>query len=266
MRFRLGLLQDQAAIERQVAAEHAAEKHRKIKATALTAEEAEAEAAKEKSELDKLKREEEHKKPKKKPRVRPLSEAKAIDSGANFVSETFLLLVGVGCVLGERWYSSKKAEGRREDVKERMEALEAYERVARRGLVEMEREILRLRGLKGEGHILPKEVWELEEREEEEDGLRKPKQKGWLEWVSAGLPWGQQGEAVNKQEVEKPREGTPSPPPSPAPSNEEQGSIVERIKKTAPFTSPGRQHSQPAPTPTTSPERTPAISKPRASS
>ena len=255
MRFRLGLLQDQAAIERQIAAEHAAEKHRKIKATALTAEEAEAETLKEKSELEKFKKEGE--KPKKRPRVRPLSEAKAIDSGANFVSETFLLVVGVGCVVGERWYSSRKAEGRREDVKERMEALEEYERVARRGLVEMEREILRLRGQKGEGHILPKEVWELEEMEEEEDGVKRRKERtGWWEWARGAVGF---GDKAVQEEVPK----LPEPPPPPPPVKESE-SIVDRIIHSAPFSSSAasRQQQQPTqstdarpqPTPTSNPK------------
>ena len=185
MRFRLGLLQDHAAIDKQIAQEAAeaqAKKHKHEsegpKTEAQTKlDEAAAAKAKEKG-TEKVKQES-----KRQPKIRPLSEAKAIDSGANFVSETFLLIVAVGCVFGERWYSSKKETSRREDVAERIAELEEYEKSARKGLVELEKEILRLRAkdVKSsakKGRILPKEVYELEEKEE---GLPE-KPKGWFSW------------------------------------------------------------------------------------
>ena len=149
MRFRLGLLQDQAAIDKQIAqeaAERAAEKHKHRKATAKTELEAKAEEEATTKSKEKAKEKPE---PRKRPKIRPLSEAKAIDSGANFVSEAFLLVVAVGCVIGERYYSSRKETSRREDVAERLEDLEQYEKAARKGLVEMEREIIRLRAKAG---------------------------------------------------------------------------------------------------------------------
>ncbi|KAL8742450.1 MAG: hypothetical protein Q9184_008254, partial [Pyrenodesmia sp. 2 TL-2023] len=118
-----------------------------------------------------------------KPKIRPLSEAKAIDAGANFVSESFLLSVGIGLVVFERWWSSRRETSRREDVAERIGELEESEKTARRALVELEKEILRLRAKAGEGksskRILPKEVWEVEEREEEEP---MTKVAGFLSW------------------------------------------------------------------------------------
>ncbi|BGP29864.1 hypothetical protein JCM10296v2_001612 [Rhodotorula toruloides] len=47
--------------------------------------------------------------------VRPLSESKAIDTGANFLSETFLFSVAAVIIFGETW-RSKRAEGKRRDA------------------------------------------------------------------------------------------------------------------------------------------------------
>ncbi|KAK4333009.1 optic atrophy 3-like family protein [Rhodotorula toruloides] len=47
--------------------------------------------------------------------VRPLSESKAIDTGANFLSETFLFSVAAIIIFGETW-RSKRAEGKRRDA------------------------------------------------------------------------------------------------------------------------------------------------------
>ena len=131
MRFRLGLLQDAAASDKQLARDAAEREAEKRKPHGPKPEEqtkADEQRAKERGH-------EEHKeeeKRKRKPRIRPLSEAKAIDSGANFVSETFLLVVAIGCLFGERYYSSKKENSRREDVAERIEGLEEYEKNVRK--------------------------------------------------------------------------------------------------------------------------------------
>ena len=95
MRFRLGLLQDTAAIEKQIAreaAEHQAKKHKHEAPTVKTEAQTkadEAAAAKEKDGGEKAK----EKTSSRRPKIRPLSEAKAIDLGANFVSESFLFVV-----------------------------------------------------------------------------------------------------------------------------------------------------------------------------
>ncbi|KAL9034001.1 MAG: hypothetical protein Q9214_007246 [Letrouitia sp. 1 TL-2023] len=172
MRLRLGLLQDHSAIEKQIAREAAeaqAKKHSSAGSTVKTeaqtkADEASTAKTKEKS-TEKVKAAS-------KPKIRPLSEAKAIDAGANFASETFLLSVGVGLIIFERWWSSKRESTRREDVADRIAELETSEKSARRALVELEKEVLRLRakdGRKSPSRILPEEVWKLEEKEEEED-------------------------------------------------------------------------------------------------
>ncbi|KAL9607698.1 MAG: hypothetical protein Q9167_007417 [Letrouitia subvulpina] len=183
MRLRLGLLQDHSAIEKQIAREAAeaqAKKHNSTGTTVKTetqtkADEAGTAKTKEKSA--------EKAKTASKPRIRPLSEAKAIDAGANFASETFLLSVGVGLIIFERWWSSKRENTRREDVADRIAELETSEKSARRALVELEKEVLRLRakdGRKSPSRILPEEVWKLEEKEEEED---QEKSKGVFAWV-----------------------------------------------------------------------------------
>ena len=81
MRFRLGLLQDSAALEKQAAREAAeaqAKKHKSEAPTVKTEAQTKADEvaeARSKDSFDKAKE------PRKKPKIRPLSEAKAIDVG-----------------------------------------------------------------------------------------------------------------------------------------------------------------------------------------
>lgn len=144
----MGLLQDAAAIDAQIAREaerEAAKKasretlerkarseHSAVTAavqTAKTQDESNAEnaeKARERKEIsERLRKEAEEKSKSRRTKIRPLSEAKAIDSGATFISETFLFLIGVGAILGERWWSNKKEESRREGVEERLQGLES---------------------------------------------------------------------------------------------------------------------------------------------
>lgn len=191
MRFKLGLLQDTATQEKQAkreAAEAQAAKHKQEAPTVKT--EAQTLADEEKAAKEKEREERGERKAKEpakaKVKIRPLSEAKAIDSGANFVSETFLLLVGVALILGENWRQNRKQKSRREDVAERIGELEEYEKSARKGLVELEKEILRLRQgtdaekVSRQQRILPPEVYELEEKE---SGRRQPVEQGWWLWL-----------------------------------------------------------------------------------
>lgn len=187
MRLRLGLLQDTKSIEKQVARE-AAEAHAKkhkleiptVKTEAQTqADEAAAIRAKEKG-FDKVKAPAILK-----PKIRPLSESKAIDSGATFVSEGFLFLVGISLILFENWRSRRKENTRREDVADRISELEESERSSRKVLVELEKEILRLRARNGTEsqpgqRILPKHFWEPEGGWVQEK-LETP--RGWFSWI-----------------------------------------------------------------------------------
>ena len=82
MRFRLGLLQDSAALEKQAAREAAeaqAKKHKSEAPTVKTEAQTKADEAAEARSKDSLGK---AKEPKKIPKIRPLSEAKAIDVGA----------------------------------------------------------------------------------------------------------------------------------------------------------------------------------------
>lgn len=201
MRLRLGLLQDHASIDKQIAREAAEAQARRQKQELPTVKtEAQAKADEASITADKG-RGPEKAKASSKPKIRPLSEAKAIDAGANFVSESFLLSVGIGLVVFERWWSNRKETSRREDVAERIGELEESEKSARRALVELEKEILRLRAKAGEGksskRILPKEVWEVEEREEEEP---KTRVAGLLSWFRR---------KPRAKEAEAPQESTP---------------------------------------------------------
>lgn len=187
MRWRIGLLQDAAAIDRQVAreaAQDAARKHKHaiptVKTEAQTiADERAAQAGHQPSEPPKHRSQ---------PRIKPLSEAKAIESGANFISETFLFGVAASLIFFESWRSRKKESNRRDDVADRLADLEDSERAARRALVELEREVLHLRAKESKRpsdstrRILPREVYEAEAEDEkrEEDVSR-----GWLTRIAS---------------------------------------------------------------------------------
>ncbi|GAA5891557.1 hypothetical protein JCM5296_004257 [Sporobolomyces johnsonii] len=57
--------------------------------------------------------------------VRPLSESRAIETGANFISEGFLFAVAASIIIGET-YRGKRAEGKRRDaINDTLEAHEA---------------------------------------------------------------------------------------------------------------------------------------------
>jgi optic atrophy 3 protein len=191
MRLRLGLLRDTAAIEREAAKEAAEAQAKKHKHPVQTVKTEADTIAEEAAAKNKEKNAEKAKAapPAPKPRIRPLSEAKAIDTGANFISETFLFLVGGSLIFFESWRSRRKETTHREDVSDRLGDLEEGERAVRRSLVELEREILRLKAIESKqnprqlGRILPREVWELEEKEEKEE----EKSRGWLSRVAAYL-------------------------------------------------------------------------------
>ncbi|PNS20247.1 hypothetical protein CAC42_5697 [Sphaceloma murrayae] len=149
MRMRLGILHDSAAQERMHAREVAEQAKKKAEAEAPTVR---SEAEQKKFEAEEKARAEgkeptkEHKEEKKpKPRIRPLSEARAIELGANFVSEAFIFMVAAGLLVFERWYSRQKETAKDEHVVERIVTLEEQaEKISY-----LEQEILRLRGEAG---------------------------------------------------------------------------------------------------------------------
>ena len=198
MRLRLGLLRDSAAIEKQIAREAAEAQAKKHKAQIPTVKtEAQMKAA-EAAEAKAQKAGRDPAKPPPKPRIRPLSEAKAIDSGATFISEAFLFMVGGGLIVFESWRSRRKETSRREDVAERLSELEESEKASREGLIALEQEILRLRAKHEKGpskpgkRVLPRNVWDIEDEEEDEEP------QAWLSRVYSYLKWSK-GENVTRE-------------------------------------------------------------------
>lgn len=73
------------------------------------------------------------------PRIRPLSEGKAIDAGANFISEFFLFSVAGTLIFVEALRSKRRDATRRDAVQERLDLLEARKRQDQERLEEHER-------------------------------------------------------------------------------------------------------------------------------
>ncbi|KAJ5900001.1 hypothetical protein N7495_004745 [Penicillium taxi] len=125
-------------------------------------------------------------------RIRPLSETKAIESGANFISETFLFMVAGGLIFYEAWRSKRKETTRNTGVEDRLNELVQAEKAARESLLVLEKELLRLKakhGLpKSTHHILPREIWEKESDVETKDEI----EEGWFDWVKNYIPLGSQ--------------------------------------------------------------------------
>lgn len=152
MRMKLGLLQDQAAIERQIEREAASASSKRRAAspsgdvpTVLTEAEAKAQeeaAKKEKKEISEKVKQEEKKKEAR--RIRPLTEAKAIDSGATFISESFLFLVAAGLIGFETWRSRRKVGKERKADDERMDRFEEELKGTREELGREKEEKMRL--------------------------------------------------------------------------------------------------------------------------
>ncbi|KAF8638798.1 hypothetical protein AX17_001857 [Amanita inopinata Kibby_2008] len=55
--------------------------------------------------------------------IRPLSEVRAIENGANMLAEGFLFAVAASLIIGETWRSSRSQSKRREDVNDQLEDL-----------------------------------------------------------------------------------------------------------------------------------------------
>ncbi|KAF2482530.1 optic atrophy 3 protein-domain-containing protein [Neohortaea acidophila] len=124
MRMRLGLLHDPEAQQRMHEREQKAAEDKKRKAEAPTVR---SEEEQKKYDEQKVKDEQDGKRKKEeKPRIkiRPLSDARAIELGANFFSETFIFMVAVGLLLAENFRSSRKASSRRDEIQERLDTLE----------------------------------------------------------------------------------------------------------------------------------------------
>jgi hypothetical protein len=265
MRLRLGLLQNTSQIERQAArdpAEIIQAKKQKLEAAEKAKETAPEQntsykpkdvavdaTAKTEDAAEKIKGKS---KSTPKQRIRPLTEAKAIDTGATFISETFLFLVAGSLIVFEAWRSRRKENTRREDVADRLVELEENERIARQALVALEKEVLRLRTEKElnsakSKRILPEEVWSLEG-----DGGAKDEDKpdGWWKWLRSFGPRrnkesvAAEGQQQNKSETERVR--TSAPPPRP--SDETSGKDEPLATRIAHSVAAMREDATPPPT------------------
>lgn len=191
MRWRIGLLQDAAALERQAARDAAKKEAERKKANTPTVKtEAETKAEAEAAVKDKAAEEKDKHPPK--PRIKPLSETKAIETGANFISETFLFSVAASLIIFESWRSGRKEKNRRDKVAERLADLEEENKAGRMALVELEREVLRLRAkekgissaeLAKTKKILPPEVYELVKEDNDPTTVEKP--SGWFSNITS---------------------------------------------------------------------------------
>jgi hypothetical protein len=125
--MRLGILHDSAAQERMHEREQKAAEEKKRKAETPIVR-TEAEQKKYDEEQERLEREgpkKEESSKVQKVKIRPLSETRAIELGANFFSEAFIFGVAAGLLIWDAWRSRKKESARRDDVAERLEKLEA---------------------------------------------------------------------------------------------------------------------------------------------
>ncbi|CAI7657095.1 unnamed protein product [Penicillium discolor] len=195
MRLRLGSIRDTAASQRQAAAAAEARKHKPTIPTVRNA--ADTKAAEDAEAKAKAAAEEAAK-----PhhyRIRPLSESKAIESGANFISESFLFLVAGGLILFESWRSRNKESTRREGVEGRLADLEQSEQAAREALVALEKELLQLRAKHGDlpklstKRILSPEIYE---QPAESDMPEVP--QGWLSRISSYISFGKSAETTTE--------------------------------------------------------------------
>ncbi|KAI8994779.1 hypothetical protein BDB01DRAFT_715468 [Pilobolus umbonatus] len=58
-------------------------------------------------------------------KIRPLNEARAVDSGANFLSEAVVFSVAASIIMAEGWRAHNSAKNRRDVVNDRLEGLES---------------------------------------------------------------------------------------------------------------------------------------------
>ncbi|KAB8070142.1 optic atrophy 3 protein-domain-containing protein [Aspergillus leporis] len=215
MRLRLGAVRDNAASQRRAAAEAALRKHKPTSPTVKT----EADSKAEEDAIAKAKAAaEEAAKPAPKPHIRPLSESKAIESGATFISETFLFIVAGGLIVFESWRSRRKETTRREDVETRLAELEKSEKAAREALLAVEKELLAQKAKHGElsrssPRILPREVWDVEKSEQ----TGQTEEPSWWAQITSYLSIGQTPEQQAESII---RESKKTPPKTSAPVDE----------------------------------------------
>lgn len=107
--------------------------------------------------------------------IRPLSDAKAIERGATFISEFFLFSVAGGLILFEAIRSRKKELNRRDEVADRLQNLEEVDEIWRRKVDMLERS-LEAAGVKLVAELPP-----------EPEVPEPPRPQGWISKVTGYL-------------------------------------------------------------------------------
>ncbi|EPX72529.1 optic atrophy 3 family protein [Schizosaccharomyces octosporus yFS286] len=121
-------------------------------------------------------------------RVRPLNDAKAVDAGANFLSETFVFTVAGGAILFETWRVRRKEKNRRDNITEAIFGLQ-QEIIRINGILEKQMLEKKVKGTQGERndnhtdedfeelhkvmHAVEQELHTLSSKEKEESKERK---------------------------------------------------------------------------------------------
>ncbi|KAI8912205.1 optic atrophy 3 protein-domain-containing protein [Powellomyces hirtus] len=76
--------------------------------------------------------------------VRPLNDARAVETGANFISESVIFSVAVATIMGEAYRSSRKTSQRRQDVDADIDQLQAELSATENMMAEMKASINQL--------------------------------------------------------------------------------------------------------------------------
>ena len=141
-------------------------------------------------------------------RIRPLSESKAIDTGANFLSEAFLFCVAAGVIVFESLRSRRKEATRRDTVQERLNLLEARKRQDEQRILELEGRVAALEGRAAPlRHWVPTPLWE--------PSAQQP--RSWWPWSPASE---EPDKSEPRSEEEKTKKLQPPPPPPGTPQTE----------------------------------------------
>ena len=239
MRMRLGLLQDRVTIDKQIAREAAeaqAKKHKHPHPTVKTEAQSkldEIAVSREKDKAREAAKEEAKNAKVTKRKIKPLSEAAAIETGANFVAETFVFSVALGVLfLQDQWSKSKKSSQDEKEA-EALAALQADNQTYRTSVLELEKEVLRLRAkdpdFKGPNkRLLPRELWD-----QQDEVIISPEAKK-SGWFSGLLSWSSQGS--KQDELQKPvnssmsKSGTdPEQSAAPSSSREQAQNDTQKI-------------------------------------
>ncbi|KAL4969414.1 OPA3 family protein [Aspergillus stella-maris] len=205
MRLRLGTIRDNAAATRRATAEAELRKHKPTSPTVKT----QADTKAEEEALAKVKAAtSESDKPAPRPHIRPLSESKAIESGATFISETFLFMVAGGLILFESWRSRRKENTRRDDVAARLAELEEAVGVYREAFISLEKS--------GELPQPSRRILQRVIEDVEPEPVVAQEEQGWFSTITSYLPFTQSPEQQTVTTASQQVATQTEPPKAPA--------------------------------------------------